>query len=127
MRENFLEFMGKMLENKHAELAPLLKENEESWSLPTFGVYHPRKPDQIRIVFDSSARYHGISLNSVLLTGPDMNNSLLGVLLRFRKEPIAVIADIQQMLYCFVVQENHRTYLRLLWHRDNDMSKEITK
>ncbi len=119
--------MGKMLENKHAELAPPLKENEESWYLPTFGVYHPRKPDQIRVVFDSSARYRGISLNSILLTGPDLNNSLLGVLLRFRKEPIAVIANIQQMFYCFVVQENHRKYLRFLWHRDNDMSKEITE
>ncbi|XP_051753063.1 uncharacterized protein LOC127514335 [Ctenopharyngodon idella] len=127
IRENFQELMGKMLENKHAELAPPLKENEESWYLPTFGVYHPRKPDQIRVVFDSSAQYHGLSLNSILLTGPVMNNSLLGVLLRFRKEPIAVIADIQQMFYCFVVQDNHRKYLRFLWHRDNDMSKEITE
>jgi len=105
IRENFEEFMGKMLESKHAELAPPLKENEESWYLPTFKVYHPRKPDQIRVVFDFSAQFHGVSLNSILLTAPDMNNSLLGVLLRFRKEPIAMTANIQQMLYCFVVHE----------------------
>ncbi|KAK3531017.1 hypothetical protein QTP70_007861 [Hemibagrus guttatus] len=41
MRDNYLEFMGKILQNRHAELAPPLKENEESWYLPTFGVYHP--------------------------------------------------------------------------------------
>lgn len=56
-----------------------------------------------------------------------MNNSLLGVLLRCRKEPIAVTANIQQMFYCFLVWENHRKYPRFLWHRDNDISKEITE
>lgn len=28
------------------------------------GVYHPRKPDQILIVFDCSAKYDGISLQT---------------------------------------------------------------
>jgi hypothetical protein len=36
-----------------------------------------------------------------------------------------VIADIQQMLFCFHVAENHRDYLRFFWHRDNDPSKEL--
>jgi hypothetical protein len=35
----------------------------ECWYLPLFGVYHPRKPDQIRGVFDSSAIFEGVSLN----------------------------------------------------------------
>jgi hypothetical protein len=48
------------------------------------------------------------SLNNVLLTGPDLSNSLLGVLLRFRREMIAVTADIQHMFHCFIVQEDHR-------------------
>ena len=52
------------------------------WYLPHFGVYHPRKPDQIRVVFDSSAEFEGVSLNKELLPGPDQMNSLLGVLVR---------------------------------------------
>ncbi|VDI56133.1 Hypothetical predicted protein [Mytilus galloprovincialis] len=79
-----------ILDNNHAELAPPLHEHEECWYLPLFGVYHPKKPDQIRGVFDSSAKCNGVSLNSVLLTGPDLTNDLLGVLLRFRKEMVAV-------------------------------------
>lgn len=60
------------------------------------------------MVFDSSAQFDGVSLSEVLLSGPDLNNTLLGVLLRFRKEPVAITADIEQMFYCFVVQEDHR-------------------
>lgn len=69
-------------------------------------MYHPKKPKKIRAVFNSSAQYDGISLNSVLLTGPDLNNTLLGVLMRFRKEAIAFTADVEQIFYCFLVREN---------------------
>lgn len=55
----------------------------------------------------------------MLLSGPDLNNSLLGVLLRFRKEPVALSADIQQMFYSFTVQENDRDVLWFLWFCDN--------
>lgn len=125
MKQQFSSFMEKLFENKHAEQAPPIPEKQECWYLPFFGVYHPQKPGQIRVVFDSSAQQHGVSLNSVLLTGPDLNNSLLGVLIRFRKDLIAVTADIQQMFYGFLVQRDHRDYLRFLWHGDNDTSKEI--
>ena len=127
MKEQFVAFMEKLFENEHAEEAPPVPENAECWYLPIFGVYHPQKPGQIRVVFDSSAQECGISLNNVLLSGPDMNNSLLGVLLRFRKALVALTADIQQMFYGFLVREDHRNYLRFLWHKDNDLSKEVAE
>jgi hypothetical protein len=86
-REHMVEFMRKI----HAEVAPPLQNNEKCWYLPLFGVYQPKKPDQIWGVFNSSAKFNGISLNNVLLIGPDLSNSLLGVLLRFRREMIAVM------------------------------------
>ncbi len=125
MQQQYVAFMEKIFTNRHAEVAPPLREGDECWYLPTFGVYHPQKPNQIRVVFDSSARYSGISLNDVLLTGPDLNNSLVGVLLRFRKERVAILADIQQMFHCFLVHDDHRNFLRFLWHKDNDINKEI--
>lgn len=125
MQEQFVEFMEAIFHNGHAEVAPPLKQGEECWYLPTFGVFHPQKPNKIRVVFDSSAQYSGISLNSVLLSGPDLNNSLIGVLLRFRKEAVAIMADIQQMFHCFMVREDHRNYLRFLWHKENNVNKEV--
>lgn len=125
MKEHYMQFMQKMTDSQHAEIVPVLQEGQESWYLPSFGIYHPKKPEQIRIVFDSSAQYEGVSLNSVLLKGPDQNNDLLGVLIRFRKEKIAVTADIQHMFYCFVVKEEHRDYLRFLWFRDNNWDSDI--
>ncbi|KAL4008325.1 hypothetical protein ACER0C_002177 [Sarotherodon galilaeus] len=125
MKADFLEFMEKMLKKAHAEVAPPMQPGQECWYLPLFGVYHPRKPDKIRVVFDSSASYEGVSLNDVLLTGPNLNNSLLGVLMRFRKEQVAITADIEHMFHCFIVKEDHRDFLRFLWYRDNDPTSDI--
>ncbi|XP_026005436.1 uncharacterized protein LOC113010547 [Astatotilapia calliptera] len=127
MRRHFLAFMQNIFDRDHAEPAPALNDGDECWYLPSFGVYHPRKPGQIRVVFDSSAPYLGISLNDVLLTGPDLNNTLLGVLMRFRHEQVAITADIEQMFHSFVVREDHRNFLRFLWFKDNDITKEVVE
>lgn len=68
-------------------------------------MYHPKKPSQLRVVFDSSAKLENTSLNDVLLCGPDLTNSLVGVLLRFLKDAIGVVADIDQMFLGFIVAE----------------------
>ncbi|MEW8339513.1 MAG: hypothetical protein AB2708_06655, partial [Candidatus Thiodiazotropha taylori] len=124
-KQHFVDFMAKIFQKGHAEVAPPLRPGEECWYLPIFGVYHPQKPDQIRGVFDSSAKYQNISLNSVLLRGPDLTNSLLGILIRFRREPVAITADIEQMFYCFLVEERHRNFLRFFWYAHNDPSKQL--
>lgn len=124
-KNHFLEFMQNLLNCGHAEPAPVLEPNDECWYLPLFGVYHPQKRDRIRGVFDSSAKVQGVSLNSVLMTGPDLLNNLLGVLLRFRKESVGIMADIEQMFYCFMVQHDHRKYLRFIWHENNELEKPL--
>ena len=124
-REHFVNFMANVIKNGHAEVAPPLEKDQECWFLPVFGVYHPQKPGEIRCVFDSSAKCDGLSLNNVLLQGPDLTNSLLGILLRFRREVIAIAADIQQMFYSFRVHKEHRNFLRFMWYEDKDPEKSL--
>ena len=47
------------------------------------------------MVFVCAAKYDGMSLNSQLLQGPDLINSLVGVVIRFRQEQVALAADIE--------------------------------
>ena len=54
-----------------------------TWYLPHHGVINPNKP-KVRVVFDAAAEYDGTSLNKELLQGPQLNNSLIRVLFRFR-------------------------------------------
>lgn len=84
-------------------------------------MFHPKKPEKLRVVFDCSAKFCGVSLNDTLLTGPDLINSLLVVLCRFRKEAVAIICDIEKMFHQFYVSPELRNYLRFLWWEDGDL------
>ncbi|XP_065108476.1 uncharacterized protein [Paramisgurnus dabryanus] len=117
-------FMEETINKGEAEPAPTTSEGETEWYLPHHGIYHPRKPGKLRVVFDCSAKFHGVSLNDTLLTGPDLINPLLGVLCRFRKEAVAIICDIERMFYQFSVTPESRNYLRFLWWKGGDLEKE---
>ena len=78
----------------------------------------------MRVVFDCSAKYRGSSLNDKLLPGPDLTNSLVGVLTRFHQEPIALILDIEAMFLQVRVRPNHRNALRFLWWPSGDLNSE---
>lgn len=79
------------------------------------------------MVFDSSAKYNRVSFNDVLISGPDLKNTLVGVLAYFHKELVAITADIEQMFQCFLVNKEHRTFLRFLWYCNNDPTNKIAE
>ena len=55
------------------------------WYLPNHPVVNPQKPEKMRKICKTAAKYPGISLNDNLLPGPDLLNSLLGMIFRFRE------------------------------------------
>ena len=128
MHEDYANFMNDLLDKNYARGVPssqALPEPGKVWYLPHHAVYHPHKPEKIRVVFDCSARYGGISLNSKLLQGQDLTCSLVGVLTRFRAEPIAFQADIEAMFHQVRVAEEHRNFLRFLWWPNGDLSQSL--
>lgn len=94
------------------------------WYLPHHPVVNPNKPGKVRIVFDCAAKYRGTSLNDNILQGPDFMNSIVGVLMRFREEPVALVADIEAMFHQVKVSDTDRDVLRFLWWPDGNMEKQ---
>ncbi|XP_067947081.1 uncharacterized protein [Watersipora subatra] len=117
-RQQYTEFMTNLLDQGHAEEVTTPGKKGECWFLPHFAVFHSKKPDKIRVVFDGSAKFRQQSINDHLLQGPDLLNGLLGVLLRFRAKKIAIMCDIEKMFHQFRVAEHDRDYFRFLWWDD---------
>ena len=108
----------KILTKGYAEPVPrdeYISENK-TWYLPHQPVVSDKKPGKLRVVFDCAARYRGESLNDKALQGPDLNNRLSHVILRFREHPYAFMADVEAMYNQVHVPEEDRDALRFLWY-----------
>ena len=92
--------------------------------IPHHAVTNPKKPGKVRVVFDCAAKYAGKSLNDHLYTGPDIVNSLLGVLFRFRQEPVAIVGDVEMMYLRIKVYPEDEKFLRILWWTGGDLDKQ---
>lgn len=124
--KQYSEFMKDLLEKKYAIRVPdeqLDRNDGRVWFIPHHGVYHPKKI-KLRVVFDCTASYQGVSLNNQLLQGPDLTNTLIGVLTRFRTEAIGMMADIESMFYQVRVPEADADLLRFLWWPEGDLTSE---
>jgi hypothetical protein len=78
---------------------------------------------KVRIVFDCSAKHDGMSLNDVIHAGPKLQQDLFNVLMRFRRNPVAVACDIKEMYLQIEIPMEDRPYFRMLW-RDLDPGRE---
>ena len=97
------------------------------WYIPHHGVYHPRKPNKIRVVFDCSARFGGTSLNDQLLQGRDLTSCLVSVLSRFRQQPIAFMGDIDAMFHQVRVPDKQRDFLRFFWWPSGNLDRDLAE
>ena len=127
IKEEYMNFMTKMIDNGYAEKVP--KETNAKPGM-TFCINHHGtrhlKKKKLRIVFNCSQEFNGESLNKHLIQGPLLTNDLTGVLLRFRQERIALTCDIEGMFHQIRVNPEHRDLLRFLWWEGNDLSKDPT-
>lgn len=127
-QNDYVNFVNKMLAKGYARKVPedqLEADPGKVWYIPHHGIYHPRKPQKIRVVFDCSAKHQGTSLNDQLMQGPDLTNSLVGVLTRFRQDRMAFMADIEAMFHQVRVPDEQCDFLRFLWWPDGNLEAVI--
>ncbi len=75
---------------------------------------------KVRIVYDASSKgsKSDTSLNDCLHVGPSLNPLLYSILIRFRENKVALVADIEQAFLNVEVNEKDRDCLRFLWVND---------
>ena len=78
---------------------------------------------KVRIVFDCSAKMDGVSLSDVIYAGPKLQQELFDVLIRFRRNPIALACDVKEMYLQVEIKEKDRPMFRILW-RDCDDGRD---
>lgn len=125
--EEYKAFINDMLKKDYATEVPdhqCDKNDGRVWYIPHHGVYHPVK-HKLRVVFDCAAPFQGVSINDILLQGPDLTNTLVGVLTRFRQDQVAVTADVEAMYHQVRVPEEDTDLLRFLWWPEGDITKDL--
>lgn len=94
-------------------------EGERVHYLPHHAVVrHDKRTMRLRIVYDASSKAEGPSLNDCLYTSPNLGQTVLDILLRFRLHKIALIGDVEKAFLMISVAESDRDALRFLWIRD---------
>ena len=61
--QDYSQFIEDMIKNEYAEPSSGEVKEGQTWYLPHHGVYHPQKPEKIRVVFDCSATCNNRSIN----------------------------------------------------------------
>ena len=113
------------LSQAYLKVLQTYQEARQVWYLPHFPVLRPDKTNtkthivfesttKPHIVFHASTKFKGVSLNYIVLQGPKLQNDLFAVVLRLRREPVAVMRDIKKMYLQIKLQPEDQPYHRFL-------------
>eukprot|EP00794_Sanderia_malayensis_P021204 gene21204-23286_t len=125
--EMYQQHIDDMIQRKVAR--KLCPSELEEYKGPTYYISHHEvlKPDSqstpCRIVFNSSAKFKGQTLNECWAKGPNLLNNLLGILVRFRENEIAISGDIRKMYHTVKINIVDQHTHRFLW-RNMEVERE---
>lgn len=124
--QEYSRFMNKLISKAYAWQVPQQQPCHDSrkvWYIPHHGIHYQRK-GSLRVFFNCGATFQGALLNSELLQCPSFTSSLLGVLTRFREEPVEFMGDIQAMFHQVKVPKD-QDFLHFRWLPDGDITKDF--
>lgn len=96
------------------------------WKGPVWYMSHLIAPNlqsvktPVRLVWNSSQKCNGVSLNDLLMKGPDVLNQILAVLLKFRGGIYTALGDIRKMYNSIWLEDCEVHLHRFLWRDSHD-------
>lgn len=119
LKELYVSFMNEYEKMGHMSVARE-SEKEISYYLPHHGVLSEYSvTTKLRVVFNGSAKTtSGLSFNDIQYTGPNLQDELLAILLRFRKHNVVVCADIAKMYRMILINPSDKELQKILWRSD---------
>ena len=125
-RERYAQPIREDLSKKNVVKVQNREESEHQpgreWYLPNHPVMNPKKPGKVRRVLNEFPKFQGVSLNKVLLTGPDLLQKLIHTL---HQQQFAVSADIEGMFLQVGILPSDLPALRFLWWEDPSKTVEM--
>ncbi|XP_062538392.1 uncharacterized protein LOC134206680 [Armigeres subalbatus] len=118
VRQLILDYQNKGYAHKLTKEESMDSDPRRVWYLPLGIVLNPNKPGKLRVIWDAAAKVENISLNSMLMKGPDLTTSLITVLQRFRQRQFAIAADIKEMFHQIEIRPQDRQAQRFLWRNE---------
>lgn len=118
LKESYDKFMAEYVALGHMRAVP---DDSASEAHVYYLPHHPVVKEsstttKTRVVFDGSSKTSsGYSLNHSLRVGPVVQDDLLTLILRFRKYPVAMVADIEKMYRQVQVHSTDTPLQRILW------------
>ncbi|XP_055910779.1 uncharacterized protein LOC129945147 [Eupeodes corollae] len=120
LKQQYIDFMREYERLGHMKIVPINDLSCPSFYLPHHAVLKPDSATtKLRVVFNASYKSsNGHSLNDYLHVGPTIQNDLFTCLIRFRKNKIAIKADIAKMYRQVLVDANDVHFQRIVWREE---------
>ncbi|XP_065361855.1 uncharacterized protein LOC135955432 [Calliphora vicina] len=129
LKSQYSSFINEYIELQHMSLVEKFPENILTHFLPHHCVTKAdSSTTKLRVVFDGSAKTStGVSLNDILMCGPNIQPNLFDILLRFRSFNIALTGDICKMYRCVKVLYPDNFLQCILWRNHVDDPIKVYK
>lgn len=123
LRTEYTKVMQEYIELNHMEEVPEEELGKPSVYLPHHAVVKDTsETTKVRTVFNASSMgSNNVSINDELLVGPQLQEDMRSLVMRWRLKRVCFIADIEKMYRQILVTKQDADYQRILWRIDPNL------
>ncbi|XP_052737821.1 uncharacterized protein LOC128198126 [Bicyclus anynana] len=122
LKKEYIEIMEEYKTLNHMEEVPKEEMKVPAVYLPHHAVIkYEKETSKVRPVFNASQKgSNKVSLNDELLVGPQLQDDMRSLILRWRMKRVCFVADIQKMYRQILVTKEDSNLQRILWRSNQD-------